>query len=440
MTCVHCGNLKRKGSFFKRYVETYCEVHEDKFVQYKNSFTNEVEDSIPLKAITKIEVDQTSPGKFLIQINGDKTVEYDAYTRSEAENWVLAIKSMNSFDSTLSVDDFEIISVLGRGNYGKVMLVKKNDTGKTYAMKTMHKSHLQEAGKMGLALNEKSILSQLDHPFLVKLSYAFQTAAKFYFLIEYAPGGDLRRRIQLKNLKEDDIKLFAAEIGLGLQYLHSKGIQYRDLKPENVMFSKTGHIKLSDFGLAKQTGIGGTTTTMCGTAEYLAPEILQRQSYSSQTDWWSYGILIYEMFFGYTPFGDDNGNHSKIFKNITSSEVSFPEGTDPILINFITSLLQKDPAHRANFKTLTNHPFWGSIDFQQVLEMSVQPKVRPQVDDVSIPNNFDSEYTLETPIDSYATPLFFSEGGFSPFEGFNYIGSSGLGIAPLVDMPNLLEL
>ena len=214
------------------------------------------------------------------------------------------------------MDNFKILSVIGRGYYGKVMLVQEIKSPKNfYAIKSIRKTTLKESNSIHTIVAERNVLAKCKHPFIVSLKFAFQTPSKFYFGLEYAPGGELFYHMQHRGLLPlEEVRLYVAEIALAFDFLHKNNIIYRDLKPENVLLDADGYVKLTDFGLAKDLSSINQTSTFCGTTEYLAPEIIRHMEYSFSVDWWTLGILAFELLFGRTPFA--NQNRIKMFQNI----------------------------------------------------------------------------------------------------------------------------
>lgn len=450
-TFVKSGSLNKKG-YFGMYQPCICELYQDSTTLYlyiKNS--NDAPNyDIEFQITRKTNIDFMSQSKQPIftltnphEINevfrafdflklfpkkGELILSgKDADTIS---SWVLTIRmrlfckpsyrengdnKQNQQNKKVDEDSFEFLSVLGRGYFGKVTLVKQKDTDKLFAMKTIKKNQIFKQKKINNVLTERNILIQVDHPFIVNFYYAFQTNEKFYFIMEYIPGGELFTHIRnhLFNLK--DTILYLAEIALAIDYLHSIGIIYRDLKPENILFSAEGHIKLTDFGLSKQISLHDlsqqTTSTFCGTFEYMAPEMItinnpemadqedsdsdsSLTSYGFEIDWWSFGILAYEMLYGKTPFY--NSNQMKMLRSIVESEVSFPSKATDIQIDFISKFLEKDPSVRANFQNMREHPFWDNIDFNDVLEGNVQCSCNPSLISKNLANSFNCESVVES--------------------------------------------
>ena len=412
------GLLKRKGAFFGMWNTCYCEIQKQEFLIYKNQNSNTVDRKFDITHETKATPIEGEEFRFEIDTPGQPTYVFQTESEESLMEWILAIKSSVINDTTTTMDSFQILSVLGRGFYGKVMLVQKKGTNQLYAIKTIHKNRLIQARKVHTVFCERNIMMKVHHPFIVSLSFAFQTPTKFYLGMEYIPGGELFRYIKHRGkLPLPEVRFYIAEIGLALEHLHRLGVVYRDLKPENILLDEEGHIKITDFGLSKDLNVQNSTSTFCGTAEYLAPEIIRREPYSYPIDWWSLGCLCYEMIFGETPFYDEN--KSRIFQKILSDQPDFPRGTDQTIIDFISELLEKNPTQRASFDTLKKHAFWDNFDFQACLEKKIKPLYVPTIDSRESPDNFDSEFTRETPADSIATPA----ESHTNFTGFSFVGN-----------------
>jgi serine/threonine protein kinase len=211
---------------------------------------------------------------------------------------------MNTEGSKLTLDDFELLCVIGRGSFGKVLQVKKKDNGKIYAMKILNKKHLIARKQVVHTKTERKVLQSITHPFIVNLIYAFQTEAKLYMVLEFFNGGELF--FHLKNqgrFNDERASFYAAQVVLAFEHLHKRNIIYRDLKPENVLLDDQGYIKITDFGLSKEMSSPTELThTFCGTPEYLAPEVIVGNGYGQPIDWWSLGALMYEMLTGLVKF------------------------------------------------------------------------------------------------------------------------------------------
>ena len=242
----------------------------------------------------------------------------------------------------ISIDDFLIIKLLGRGAYAKVLLVQRKSDSAFFAMKVLKKREITAKNQENHILSERAILESSKFPFIVQFKYAFQSARKLYMVMEFMQGGELFYHLsRLRRFSEDIARFYIAEVIIGLEYLHGRGIIYRDLKPENILLGLDGHIKLTDFGLSKFISENNfKTKTLCGTPEYQAPEILLHEEYGKAVDFWSIGCLIYELIAGTPPFYDRNRENLKnrILCGVISFSSIFSESTR----NLIDKLLVKD--------------------------------------------------------------------------------------------------
>lgn len=357
---------------------------------------------------------------FSITDSNNDFVIFKAETNNEMMRWILALRIQTFHKKGISMDNFDILSVIGRGFFGKVMLVKEKNSGRLFAIKSIRKSKLLEKNRLQSVISERLILGKICHPFIVSLEFAFQTPSKFYFGLEYAPGGELFYHMERRDkLPYEEVVLYIAEIAIALKYLHDNNIIYRDLKPENVLLDAEGHIKLTDFGLAKDLSDVDFASTMCGTVEYMAPEIIQHQHYGKSVDWWALGILTYELFYGQTPFF--NQNKSKIMKSIVQSQPKFPKNVDPVIRDFILFLLEKDPNQRPDFEQIKVNDFFKKLDFDEVYKKKIKPSYVPSIDANNELRNFDSEFTNELAIDSLSQPVL---GSNVEIENFSFIGNN----------------
>lgn len=322
-------------------------------------------------------------------------------TRGKRSRTIFAAQE-NSANVTL--DDFTILKVLGRGSFGKVMLVQKKDNQKLYAMKSLRKDALLEREQVEHTRTEKAILQHVNHPYLVKLEYAFANPSKIYFVMEYMKGGELFFHLkEARKFSEERAKFYGAQIGLGLGHLHEQNIVYRDLKPENIIMDELGNVYLTDFGMAKFLGEGGSTQSFVGTPEYLAPEIISCAGHNTTADWWSFGVLLYEMMVGIPPFY--NQNVQLMYELIQHGDLRFPQ-RNPLSApaqDIITKLLERDPSRRLgtrSFDDIKNHAFFSTIDWNLLLQKKLPTPFTPRITNASSAENFDSEFTSEEAVNS----------------------------------------
>lgn len=328
---------------------------------------------------------------------------------------------MNVTDSKLTIDDFTVIKVVGKGSYGKVLLVKKNDDNTVLAMKVLKKKHMIKRNQVEHTKTERSILELIKHPFIIQLRYAFQTQVKLYFVVDYCPGGELFFHIQkVERFNEEAGKFYAAQIVLAIEHLHSNNIIYRDLKPENVLVDKDGYIKVTDFGLSKQNILDNhSTNSFCGTPEYLAPEIINGVGHGKAVDWWSVGAIIYEMLTGIPPFYSKD--REKLFKNIKTGNIKFPVYLSKDSVSIISSFFVHDPDKRLGsdgVDKIKKHPFFKNIDWVAIYNKKIKPPFIPRISNDADTKYIDSEFTNLTPVDSY-NPQDYLEGD-TEYKGFSY--------------------
>lgn len=297
------------------------------------------------------------------------------------------------------LEDFQFVKVLGKGSFGKVILSQEVATGKFYALKALKKDVVLEDNDVEATMVEKRILvNGFKHPFLTHVYCTFQSSSHLFFVMEYLNGGDLMFHIQLSHkFKLSRAKFYSAEILSGLQFLHNSGIIYRDLKLDNILLSEEGHCKIADFGMCKENmSPGATTATFCGTPDYIPPEIVQNLRYTYAVDWWSYGVLCYEMITGQSPFcGEDE---EELFHAICNAEVPFSRNLDPNTVSFLDKLLQRDPLCRLGCMEATEpirrHPFFAEIDWGKLEAGQIEPPYKPTVKYAGDASNFDDDFTF----------------------------------------------
>nr|XP_034984076.1 protein kinase C theta type isoform X4 [Zootoca vivipara] len=304
-----------------------------------------------------------------------------------------------------TIDDFVLHKMLGKGSFGKVFLAELKDTNQFFAMKALKKEVVLMDDDVECTMVERRVLSLAwEHPFLTHLFCTFQTKENLFFVMEYLNGGDLMFHIQICH--KFDIgraRFYAAEIICGLQFLHSQGIIYRDLKLDNVLLDKEGHIKIADFGMCKEhMGGDAKTSTFCGTPDYIAPEILLGQKYNTSVDWWSFGVLLYEMLIGQSPFhGQDE---EELFQSIRMDSPFYPRWLDKdardLLVkrSFDFQLFVREPERRLGAKgNIRQHPFFQEINWEAIEARAVEPPFKPRVKSPGDCSNFDKEFLNEKP-------------------------------------------
>lgn len=289
------------------------------------------------------------------------------------------------------LDDFEIIKTIGTGTFGQVCLCREKSTKKYGAMKILAISDVIRLKQVEHVKNEKNILQEIRHPFIVSLRWHYRDSACLYMLLDYVCGGELFSYLRnAGRFCTSTANFYTAEIVLALEYLHSQSVVYRDLKPENLLLDRDGHLKITDFGFAKK--LTDRTWTLCGTPEYLAPEIIQSKGHNKAVDWWALGVLIYEMLAGYPPFFDDNP--FGIYEKILAGKIEWPRHLDPVAKDLIKKLLVQDRTKRlGNMKNgaedVKRHRWFKGMEWQDVYTRKLKPPIIPRVSYDGDTRNFD---------------------------------------------------
>ncbi|KAM0252100.1 hypothetical protein ACHAQJ_007897 [Trichoderma viride] len=343
--------------------------------------------------------------------------------------------------------DFEILKLIGKGTFGQVYQVRKKDTQRIYAMKVLQKKVIVQKKEVAHTVGERNILVRTatsDSPFIVGLKFSFQTPSELYLVTDYMSGGELFWHLQKEGrFDERRAKFYIAELILAIQHLHNNDIVYRDLKPENILLDANGHIALCDFGLSKANLTkNDTTNTFCGTTEYLAPEVLLDESgYTKMVDFWSLGVLVFEMCCGWSPFYAEDTQ--QMYKNIAFGKVRFPRDTlSQEGRNFVKGLLNRNPKHRLgatdDAEELKRHPFFNDIDWNLLAKKLIAPPFKPKLKSATDVSYFDPEFT--TALDQngslneraaalargYAASTPLSPSVQANFHGFTYVDESAL--------------
>lgn len=409
--------MKRKTSFFGTWRNCKCEMHGTTLIIKKRTRSRKVK-HVPITHDTRVNLKHSNSHDELVIENGEKKLVLMARKDTDLMKWFMDLRSATFQNSQVSMDKFNIISVLGRGFFGKVMLVSRKDNpGELYALKTIHKNTLIRSKKVQTILAERSNLGKIHNPFIVSLEFAFQTASKFYIGLEYVPGGELLR-VMTNPIPLQDIKIYICEIAIALNYLHSLGIIYRDLKPENILVGADGHLKLTDMGLTKHLDETLTTSTFCGTAVFMAPEVVHQEQYSFEADFWQLGVLTYAMLFHQMPFEDEN--RARLMDKIMNLPPNIPKDGDEQAINFVKKMLEKDPKKRYGYKNIWADPFLENLSELDILNKKYSLSFIPDLNDHKETRYFDAEFTNEPAVDSIGTvPI----GEHEAFTGFSFINA-----------------
>ena len=326
--------------------------------------------------------------------------------------------------------NFICLALLGQGSFGEVYLVQEKNTQNYFAMKVLDKNRIAKQNIFKYAMTERNVLSIINFPFIVKLNYAFQTKEKLFLLLDYCPGGDLSKQLQIQTrFSEDKAKFYICEIALALGELHKKDIIFRDLKPDNIVIDREGHAMLTDFGLSRE-GVNEKhmAKSFCGSIAYLAPEMLNRKGHGKAVDWYLLGVCFYEMLVGIPPYFSNS--KEQIFKNIEKAELFIPNFVSKKAQVFLRDLLRKDPNYRLGSKRdveeIKEHPFMEGVDWDKVykreyvpppiiqqrnyLDFFSQPKIFNDKNDINIGNNPDNY-----------NQILFNEQGHNIYEGWSFV-------------------
>ncbi|VFQ91026.1 unnamed protein product [Cuscuta campestris] len=322
-------------------------------------------------------------------------------------------------DQTIGLQDFDVMKLVGQGAFGKVFQVKKKGTSEIYAMKVMRKDKIMEKNHAEYMKAERDILTRIDHPFIVQLRYSFQTKYRLYLVLDFINGGHLFFQLYHQGLFCEDLaRIYTAEIVSAVSHLHENGIMHRDLKPENILLDADGHAMLTDFGLAKEFEADKRSNSMCGTVHYMSPEIVLGKGHDKAADWWSVGILLFEMLTGKPPF---IGNREKIQQKIIKEKIKLPSYLSSEAHSLLKGLLQKDPSKRMGSGAkgsdeIKCHKWFRPINWKRLEAREIQPSFRPAVDGKQCIANFDKCWTemplQDSPVSSPICDL---------FQGFTYV-------------------
>eukprot|EP01091_Cochliopodium_minus_P003603 TRINITY_DN13592_c0_g1_i1.p1 TRINITY_DN13592_c0_g1~~TRINITY_DN13592_c0_g1_i1.p1 ORF type:complete len:422 (+),score=134.69 TRINITY_DN13592_c0_g1_i1:1466-2731(+) len=298
---------------------------------------------------------------------------------NQSQDFSFSYNSENQKAKKVNLNDFQILRLVGQGGFGKVFQVQHKESKKIYAMKAFKKKFLIEKNCVDGTFAERNILQYLSFPFIVSLHYAFQTSGRVYIVMDWINGGQILFHLNNeKKFLEDDVKIWASELLLGLEKLHSIGIIHRDLKPENILLDSEGHIVITDFGLAKDNvHLDNEASTFCGTVEYLAPEVLKGNSYGKPSDCWSFGALVYDLLTGHPPF--EHKNEKRLREMIINSKIKLLSYLSSDCHSFLKQTLVKEPNKRLDVKAIKQHPWFKGVDWDLVLQKKCRIPIKPEI-------------------------------------------------------------
>eukprot|EP00756_Hemistasia_phaeocysticola_P035793 Hpha_TRINITY_DN16605_c0_g2::TRINITY_DN16605_c0_g2_i1::g.182627::m.182627/K13303/SGK2; serum/glucocorticoid-regulated kinase 2 len=332
--------------------------------------------------------------------------------------------SSTSLGPQMTMADFDTIRTLGKGAFGKVRLVRRRSSGEVYALKSMSKREILHQGMLGNTKEEREVLSQLRHPFIVHLHFAFHDATQLHLVMDYLSGGELFEHMSDEGcFPESRARFYAAQVGLALSHIHSLGIIYRDLKPENLVLDSKGNCCLTDFGLATKAKLA---ESFVGTAAYIAPEFLIGEPHDLRADYWSLGILIFEMVIGIPPFYDDDV--SRMYEKVLGAPLNFEPDGEVVTVSeelkcLCSGLLSRDKEKRLSGLQVLDHPWFAGIDRAALLRGELEPPYVPDPassDDSAEEDCLSRCQSLRSLQSDKATPL---QRGLGSFSGFSYAGS-----------------
>jgi len=415
---VKKGWLHKRGEYIQTWRKRYFVLFSDggfsgfKTMESVEGESGEKQNNFTVEGCQIMTASKPKPFTFIIRgLQLTSVVErmFSVESEPERQSWVEAIEGVKEglgvspaggsvATNENPLQDYELLKVLGRGTFGKVVLCREKKNQKLYAMKILRKEVIVSRGEVEHTMAEKRVLESSAHPFIISLRRSFTTEDRLCLVMEYVNGGELFVHLGREHkFSEERTRFYGAEIASALGYLHKNGIVYRDLKLENLLLDGDGHIKVADMGLVKE-GVQGedTTRTFCGTPEYLAPELLQEVDYGTAVDWWALGCVMYEMMTGRLPFY--SRDQTKLFTAIMKDKLSFPSSISSPAKTLLSGLLSKDPAQRlgggpGDVQELKEHQFFQAIDWRALEEKRVTPPFKPAVNGLMDTKYFDSEFT-----------------------------------------------
>jgi len=333
----------------------------------------------------------------------------------------------------LTFDDFTVLKTVGQGAYGKVFQVRCKRNNQIYAMKVLNKRFLLNEKAVQNTKAERDVMIKAKHPFIIDMYCAIQTPERVGFIMKFINGGQLF--FHLRNevvFSEDKARFYTAELVLALEYLHLHDIVHRDLKPENILLSYSGHVVLTDFGFAKiDVNDQNKATTACGTHEYMSPEMIQEIEYGRETDWWSVGVLLFDMLNGSPPF--QHSNLQKLHQLILTKSLKYPNYWHQNTINILKRLMERNSSKRIKIKEIKAHKFFSHLGWEKLEKQSIQPPFVPNFTGNENLSQIDEMYTsIKNNEFSPVSPLSRSQN--DQFKGFSYVRSFSPGHQQLEDL------
>ncbi|KAJ5078432.1 non-specific serine/threonine protein kinase [Anaeramoeba ignava] len=428
---IKSGFLTKQGGRWKTWHKRYFVFQDKAILYFKKQKSRSPIGVLPITKSAKVSIANVKTKKkhcFNLEIPGQRIYLLSACSDEDRDDWIqkISVVIKSEVHDKVSMKDFKKVRVIGRGTFGKVYLVQKISNQQFYAMKALQKGKLAETQQIEQTMSERNVLMRTTHPFLVSLHYSFQTEERLYMILDYVDGGELFFHLKkLGTFSEDVVRIYAAEITLALEHLHKMDIVYRDLKPENILIGSDGHLRITDFGLVKMNiskRKDGKTNTFCGTPEYLAPEVLKDEGYGKPVDWWSLGILIYEMLVGLPPFYSENLN--LMYQKILTATLKFPPGLSSSARNLISGLLIRDPVKRygsgkEDSEMIKKHQFFEKIDWEKLFSKQTSAPFKPKVKNVYDTSNFDREFTQEN-IQESVPEISYMGRDNNAFKGFTF--------------------
>lgn len=312
--------------------------------------------------------------------NGDNNNNNNSSSENIVKRSLLPQRSTVS-KGKYSLNDFQIMRTLGTGSFGRVHLVRSVHNGRYYAIKVLKKEQVVRMKQIEHTNDERRMLKLVEHPFLIRMWGTFQDSRNLFMVMDYIEGGELFSLLRKSQRFPNPVaKFYAAEVTLALEYLHFHNIIYRDLKPENILLDRNGHIKITDFGFAKE--VESVTWTLCGTPDYIAPEVIATKPYNKSVDWWSLGILIFEMLAGYTPFYDTTP--MKTYEKILLGKVVYPPFFHPDVVDLLSKLITSDLTRRignlqSGSQDIKSHPWFSEVVWEKLLNKDIETPYEPPI-------------------------------------------------------------